>query len=158
MDPNIRPKTPYEVAGELRREQAADSRHRALKAMAGALSEIGYTRDNEATEVTGPNAMYATAHMMKSLLESGDDSFLWEFISEPGGRGTDRCLFGLIIDHMIAPAPERARLVGETIPTLCRWYGESFLQEALDMLDSASEIERDRKVDQDIKARKESVA
>ena len=47
MDTPIREKTPLETRGDVKVEPYQDTRHEAIKAMARALQEIGYTRDTD---------------------------------------------------------------------------------------------------------------
>lgn len=137
MDTNIRP---------------IDTKTEAIKAMARALAEIGYTRDDQASDVSPADALYATRAMIRRYAELGDMSACFEFITE-ASPATDKGLITKLTDAMFGDQSDAEALVS----CLCiraRWYGESFIPEALDMLDSASEIARDRKVDQDIDERK----
>lgn len=155
MDPNIRPKTPYEVADELRREQASDTRHEAIKAMADELARCGFTRDNTAQQVDAHSLSLATAAMLERLIQLGDIGFLLEFETEaPDNFISAR--YRQIIDGKRTGQRGCATSLMAIETTACDEYAKGFLSEALDMLDSASEIARGRKVDQDIKARKEA--
>lgn len=154
MDTPIRKKTPLELAAEKRREQTVDSEQAFIQAMATALRDADYTCDTDADDVEPADERYAVGAGLKALVSINDWSFLTEFITESGGPKNDRAMFDALADFMLRPSDESAwRFVGAA-STRARWYGESFLQEALDMLDSASEIERDRQVDMAIDERK----
>lgn len=153
MDTPIREKTPLEIAAEKRREQAADSEQAFIRAMADVLSGLGYTRDNDQSDVWATSARYAIGHGIKALVEAGDRSFLGEFLSE-GSEHSERAIFNALADFMIQPSDQAAFEAADAIARQARWYGESWLQRALDMLPSASEIQRDREVDQAIDERK----
>ena len=133
-----------------------DTRHEAIKAMANALHDIGFAGDSDPTSITVADVRYATGRMISRLVDLKDEGFLFEFLTEPGGWGTDASMFGTIADYMVRGNPDYQQLIADTIATRARWYGESFIPEALDMLDSASEIARDRQVDEQIKQAKET--
>ena len=154
MDSNIRPKTPIERAVEQRRQQTADSEQAFINAMARALRDSGYTRDTDADDVEPADERYAVGAGLTALVSLEDWSFLTEFITESGGGLSDRAMFDALACFMLHPSDESAwRFVGAA-STRSRWYGESWLQQALDMLDSADEIARDRYVDEQIDERK----
>ena len=153
MDSNIRPKTPIERAVEQRRQQTADSEQAFIQAMADALGEIGYTRDTTPDQIGHDDIRLAIGRGLKALVIAGDWSFLGEFLSE-GGKDSDRAIFMALSDFMIAPSVATANNAANVLARTARWYGESWLQRALDMLDSASEIARDRQVDEQIDERK----
>ncbi|MFW6024061.1 MAG: hypothetical protein ACOC8P_00400 [Dichotomicrobium sp.] len=138
MDPSIRP---------------IDTRHEAIKAMAGALADLGFTRGGEQPEP--PDVIAASSAALAKLRDVQDFSFAFEFIAE-GSIFSDSRLINALAEYMAHPTDKAARAIADELTSRARIYGESFIDEALDMLDSASEIERDRKVDQDIKQMKES--
>ena len=131
-----------------------DTRHEAIKALAAALGDMGYTRDSEPGDVTGHDARYATGMMLHEIARQSDWPFAWEFVTEAGGTGKN--LMHFIASAMVTPSPVCDETVAAIVLQRARWYGESFIPEALAMLDSASEIERDRHVDEQIDERKAS--
>lgn len=137
MDPNIKP---------------IDTRSEAIQVMAWALEDLGYTRDSDPREVTPRDVMEATRPMIRRYLHHGDLSACFEFITE-GSRTTDEDLINKLTDAMLGNRIELEAL-GVCLCTRARVYGESFLQEALDLLPSASEIQRDREADHAIDERK----
>ena len=130
-----------------------DTRHEAIKAMAKALSDMGYTRDVDPDDVSPGDAMYAVRAMIRRYAELDDMSSCFEFLTE-GSPGTDQGIITKLTDAMDGDSSLNAAL-GSCMCTRARWYGEGFLTEALDMLDSADEVARDRHIDQQIKQRKE---
>lgn len=127
-----------------------NNRDEALKTMAHALAEMGYTRDSDPSEVNGPDALAATGAMIKRLIELRDESFLFEFLTESGGWGTNSSMFSILADYMITPVPIYPGLLADHLACRSRWYGERFIPEALELLDSKAEIARDFAIDQDI--------
>ena len=138
MDTNIRP---------------IDTRHEAIKALAAALGDMGYTRDTEPGDVTQHDARYAIGMMLHEIVRHGDWSFAWEFVTEAGGTGMN--LMHFIASAMTAPSPVCDETVAAIVLQRARWYGESFIREALAMLDSADEVARDRWVDEQIDQRRQ---
>jgi len=132
-----------------------DTRHEALKAMAGALADAGYTRDDDAAAVTPADAAHATAAMIATYTQLGDMSSAFEFITE-ASSATDEGLIKKLVEAMVGANAQALCDLADCMTVRARWYGDNFLPEALDMLDSASEIERDRAVDMAIDERKET--
>jgi hypothetical protein len=132
-----------------------DTYHEAIKAMAGALSDMGYTRDSDYPEPADIRA--AVGAMLEKLADLQDFSFAFEFITEGRVFADSRIIRGLA-ECMSRPSQSASEGLANELVTRARWYGDSYLEEAMAMLDSASEIEQDRKVDQDIDERKEQMA
>lgn len=130
-----------------------DTRHEAIKAMAGALADAGYTRNDSAESVTPNDAMDAASAMIKRYADLGDMGSAFEFITE-ASSATDKGFIGDLTGFMDYGDRSDAFTLADCMTTRARWYGESFLPEALDMLDSRSEIARDRAVDMAIDERK----
>jgi hypothetical protein len=154
VDESIRPKTPLELAVEKRREKTADSEAAMVEAMAGALLCCGYTRGDDAREVKPNDARYAVGFGLRALIKAEDYGFATEFLTESGGPGTDHAMFDALAEFLILPSSESANRFTEVAATRSRWYGDTWLQLALDQLPSASEIQHGREVDHAIDERK----
>lgn len=141
MDTNIRP---------------INTRHEAIKAMARALADLGHTRDTDADRINANHATFAVRAMIQRYTELDDMAACFEFITE-ASAATDSGLMTKLTDAMLGNRDEAIAL-STCLCTRARWYGELFIPEALEMLDSAGEIERDRRVDLDIDERKECAA
>lgn len=124
-----------------------------VQAIADALFEAGYTRDIETVEAA--DARCAVGWGLKVLTALEDWSFLGEFVHE-GGPDSDRATFNALSEFMIEPSAEAAVAVSYQLSRTARWYGDSWIERALAELPSASEIQRGRQIDHDIKARKEA--
>ena len=130
-----------------------DTRHEAIKVLRDELSLHGFTRDSEPREVSQSILVSAAGRMVRRLVNLGDISFANEFLIESGCEQThERWLMACAEDMVCAPSPRPSEIACQR----AGWYAGGFVQEALDMLDSASEIERDRHVDEQIKQAKET--
>ena len=128
-----------------------NTRTEAIKAMAEALNDIGYTRDTDPEDVTHADARYATGMMLHEIVRHQDWAFAWEFVTE---HGTGETLLHFIASAMTVPSPTCDETIAHIIQQTARWYGEKFLPEALAMLPSADEIQHGQHIDQQIDERK----
>ena len=127
-----------------------DTRAEAIRAMADALQDMGYTRDTDPDDVTEHDARYATGMMLHEIIRHQDLAFAWEFVTE---HGTGETLLRFIASAMTAPSPTCDETIAHIIQQTARWYGEKFLPEALAMLPSADEIQHGQHIDQQIDER-----
>lgn len=128
-----------------------DTRHEAIKAMADTLADLGYTRDSERPEP--PDMIQAASAALEKLREEMDFSFAFEFITEGSVFSDSRLIHALFL-YMRHPSDPLSRSLADELTSRARIYGESFIDEAIELLPSASELERDRQVDQQIDERK----
>lgn len=135
-----------------RKQQATDSRHEAIKAAADTLAEIGYTRDSDLCHMHQSEVAAVARAMILRYVDLGDTSSAFEFLTE-ASAATDEGFLRKLADVILGGSAYQTAFA-HCAETRARWYAESFIREALDLLPSASEIERDRKIDMDIDERK----
>ena len=130
-----------------------DTRHEAVKVLSHELFLYGYTRDSDPRDVTQSILVYAAGRMIRRLVNLGDISFANEFLIESGCEQThESWLMACAEDMNCAPSARPSEIACQR----AGWYAGGFVQEALDMLDSADEVARGRHVDEQIDERKAS--
>lgn len=135
------------------RRREIDTRHEGIKAMAQALADMGYHRGDNPTLVRTEQCHSATAAMIERLVELEDITFLSEFLTEASDLMIS-ALMRCVAQHMYQCSHATSTDIAALLSTQCRQYGERFLEEALDLLDTRAEVERDRQVDQAIDQQK----